>query len=621
MKELILSLLAFLQRVRTQLKLGIKSQPEQNDIMKNFLSSYRHTIVLFVTAIIICIFWFFDIVLQAFQNPHQSFSQLLFSMHDYRLLFRFVISCLFITLSFILSMVIRKKNLEKQDNSYNHERHTDSFESLAIGISSMTGDAFFHSLAEHLSRILNMSHVFIGEFNPGSQTIKTIVVYFDGQFTNNFSYLLSNTPCEDVSRKMKSEIIYNSDVQQLFPNDIYLRNIKASSFIGLPLYSPPDNFLGMIVLADSEPITNLQQIRSILRIFESKATAELRRLREERDYRQAADKLMVMFESITDAIITTDLTGILCDMNRATLKLFGVSSKIEYVGRNGFEFFAPKDRSRLQQQLRITLEHGRSGVHEYTLRKADGFQFNAEVSSVVLVDFEQEPTNILTIIHDITERKMAQETLLQSQKHESIATLAGGVAHDFNNFLNAILGQAALALQKMKTDHPSYKHVEKSMKAAERAADLVQQLLAYAGRGKYVVKEIDINTLLKNNLSLYSSVLPKSIIISTNFEESRLTTRGDPGQLEQVFLNIITNAGESIKDNAGKIFLRTSLCSLHRDDVRYWKYTHIPLPPGPYVLIQIDDTGLGIQPDILNRIFDPFFSTKFTGGASVFLLP
>ncbi len=221
--------------------------------------------------------------------------------------------------------------------------------------------------------------------------------------------------------------------------------------------------------------------------------------------------------------------------------------------------------------------------------------------------------SVVATVRDVTEQKLTQEALWHTQKMESLGILAGGVAHDFNNLLAAMLSQSSLALYKMPPDAPARKHVEKTIIAAERAADLTKQMLAYSGKGGFAIQPISLNTLIRENAHLFTAVIPKSIRLNLNLADALPAFQGDPGQMQQIVMNLILNAAEAIGDNAGQITIATRCRDITAVDDQYWQQTQEPLAPGSYVSLQVEDDGKGMDDETLARIFDPFFTTKFTG--------
>lgn len=223
------------------------------------------------------------------------------------------------------------------------------------------------------------------------------------------------------------------------------------------------------------------------------------------------------------------------------------------------------------------------------------------------------PQLLRGLMIDITQQKETEDALRNAQKMESIGTLAGGIAHDFNNLLAAILGQSSLALSKLPKESPAASNITKAINASERAADLTRQLLAYSGRGKFFTVEIDLNTLVSENIQMLEVSIPKTTQLRYEFGSPSPHIIGDLGQIQQVIMNLIINAGEAIGQNPGYINLLTSRIEITEKNTEYWKYTNAPLAPGSYALIQVRDNGSGISDETLNRIFDPFFTTKFMG--------
>lgn len=210
------------------------------------------------------------------------------------------------------------------------------------------------------------------------------------------------------------------------------------------------------------------------------------------------------------------------------------------------------------------------------------------------------------------ERRQAESALRQSQKLESIGLLAGGIAHDFNNLLTAMLGQTSLARARLADDAPERRHIEKAIQSAERAADLTRQLLAYAGKGQFEIQPLDLNGLVQENIGLLTTALPPRATLSLDLAPGLATVEADRGQMQQVVMNLVLNAIESLQESAGTIRIST----FHRMGSELAADLSYGDPPGPdqaYVGFAVGDDGVGMTPETVNRIFDPFFSTKTDG--------
>jgi CheY-like chemotaxis protein len=190
--------------------------------------------------------------------------------------------------------------------------------------------------------------------------------------------------------------------------------------------------------------------------------------------------------------------------------------------------------------------------------------------------------------------------------------LAGGIAHDFNNLLTGMLGYAELALLNLAPDAPARAHLDQIRQAALRAADLAQQMLAYAGRGRLVLQTIDLARLVMDIARLLQAALPKHTVVRFEHTPGLPAIEGDPTQIRQVIMNLLTNAAEAIGTENGMVMVRTGWVYAQPADL-VSPYLHEELPAGSYVTLEVADTGCGMDEAILAKIFDPFFTTKFTG--------
>lgn len=222
-------------------------------------------------------------------------------------------------------------------------------------------------------------------------------------------------------------------------------------------------------------------------------------------------------------------------------------------------------------------------------------------------------------VMDITERKRAAEQrmemerrLLHTQKLESLGILAGGIAHDFNNLLLAVLGNLELVLEESSETSPTHANIERSVTAARRAAMLTNQMLAYSGKGQFVVQAVDLTRLVNENIQMLRASVFKTITMNLRLDERLPMIQADEGQIQQVVMNLITNASEAIGETSGIVTISTGemLC-----DATYLQQSHIleKPEPGRFVWLEVSDTGCGIDGATLKKIFDPFFTTKFTG--------
>ncbi len=239
--------------------------------------------------------------------------------------------------------------------------------------------------------------------------------------------------------------------------------------------------------------------------------------------------------------------------------------------------------------------------------------------SVVERDEIGKPRRISGTYQDISERKRQERErqeldsrLEEIARLESLSVLAGGIAHDFNNLLVGMLGSAGIALSELPTESPAHAHVELIEKTARQASDLTRQMLAYSGKGRFVVAPVSLTRLVREMTHLLDSAISTKSMLRLDLEESVPAVEADVTQLRQVVMNLIINAAEALPDGEGLITIRTGLQEV---DEHYLQNTRFGdgCTEGPYVFVEISDTGVGMTPDVMERIFDPFYTTKNSG--------
>ena len=262
-------------------------------------------------------------------------------------------------------------------------------------------------------------------------------------------------------------------------------------------------------------------------------------------------------------------------------------------------------------------QQGDQARFETLIRRKDGSTFVAEIAvNSISVGTQQLK---LAFVHDATSRlKREQERLeleaqiQQAQKLESLGVLAGGIAHDFNNLLVGILGNAEITLHDMSRESPARDSVQDIAEAAERAADLVRQMLAYAGKGRFVVEKLQISRLVQEMGHLLEVSISKKAVLRYELGQNLPMIEADATQVRQIVMNLITNASDAIEAHSGVVSICTGAMEC---DHAYLSETYLDddLPEGQYVYVEVSDTGVGLDWEARSRIFDPFFTTKFAG--------
>jgi PAS domain S-box-containing protein len=251
---------------------------------------------------------------------------------------------------------------------------------------------------------------------------------------------------------------------------------------------------------------------------------------------------------------------------------------------------------------------------DFPTQTRDGRELVTAWASVVLSDGTH-----IGIGRDVTfhrraedERKRLESQMQHAQKLESLGVLAGGIAHDFNNLLVGMLGNASLALMDIEPNTPLHEVVKDIETTALRAADLTKQMLAYSGRGRFVVRPVDLSALVEEMAHLLHTVISKRSRLTLELSREVPHIEADATQLRQIVMNLITNASDALGGETGDIIVRTGVRSCDQSYLRS-DFSDETLPQGMYAWVEVQDTGLGMSPDTISRIFEPFFSTKFTG--------
>ncbi|MFH0769273.1 MAG: PAS domain S-box protein, partial [Chloroflexota bacterium] len=323
----------------------------------------------------------------------------------------------------------------------------------------------------------------------------------------------------------------------------------------------------------------------------------IERKRMEEVLRQSEEKLRAIFDSLALGVIVSDLNGKILELNKAKVRTHGYDSKEELIGRSLFELISEKDRARVVDDRRQTLEHGYSESAEYTYLRKDGSEFIAQVSRTVLKDVSGEPIEFITITEDITERKRMQEHLILTDRLASIGELASGIAHELNNPLTSVIGFSELLLEKKDIPVDIREDLEVINREANRTAGVVRNLLTFARKHAPTKQPVDIAAVIKNVLELraYEQRI-NNIQVNTHFFPGLPEVMADGFQLQQVFLNIIINAEFFMIETHGRGAL-----------------TITTEPVGDIIRASFADDGPGIPKENLSHIFDPFFTTKEVG--------
>ncbi len=336
-------------------------------------------------------------------------------------------------------------------------------------------------------------------------------------------------------------------------------------------------------------------------------------LQEGRPHRKQLYHLL--FELMPGSVVLLDARGFVLDANPAFCRQIGFSRE-ELLGGHVSRF--SQDSIEAIERNLNRLMAGEVLEHQVTNVQKDGSVRHYELRETAIT-FPDGSRGILALANDITDRLRVQRDklemerqLLHADKLKSLGLLAGGIAHDFNNLLTAITCNIELMMMDLDRNSPLQNELKEAAFATKRATDLTRQMLAYSGRGRFVISNVDLSDLVGEMAELLNASISKKASLRLNLASELPFVAADGPQLQQVVMNLATNASEALMDRPGLINITTCVRECEAEELAQNRVAH-SLAPGRYVVIEIRDTGCGMDETVQHQLFDPFFTTKFTG--------
>ncbi|WP_420628317.1 ATP-binding protein [Candidatus Leptofilum sp.] len=515
--------------------------------------------------------------------------------------------------------------------------------SVALQKAAQSEEAVYQVFGEQLLKL--GLHASVNLLDESGENLRVVSVVFSkrlmkiielaekrlGLSSIGFSYLADAAPA-DAAVLQKGDIIFLPDnsekMRQVITPNIYrfakpfLKPFLKLPAILAPLYAD-SKIVGVLYLAgerlrieDVPAIgafsTHLSIALENARLFQAMQQAEKQQRKLANELKQQTHLLEAILAATPDNFLVFDLDGRFLFISNAILEYLQVDVA-DVVGKTWRELNLPPAFGELSDQDRAAvLETSEAASREFVYPMPDG-EVEIEFVTNPFLGPNGEITAFVTTARDVTERKQTMQAMYRTQKMESLGILAGGIAHDFNNLLVAMLGQTTLAQTHLSKTNPAFTHISKAVQAAEQAASLTRQLLAYSGGGQFTIQPVALNRLIDESVDLLNLALPKQVTLQLNLAPDLPHIEGDVTQIQQVIMNLIINAAEAIGEQAGTIWLSTVVCQITSQDHRFWRYTDHPLPSQKYAKLSVQDSGIGMDEATRSKIFDPFFTTKFTG--------
>lgn len=332
------------------------------------------------------------------------------------------------------------------------------------------------------------------------------------------------------------------------------------------------------------------------------------------EMQQEMKRLAVAVEQSTESIMITDVEGIILYVNAAFEATSGYSSE-EVIGQHPDILWSEKHDDVFFSKLWNTIAAGKTWEGELTNKKKDGDLYVEEAVIYPIRNDADEVVNYVSISRDITQQMEMEKHLRQQQKMNAIGELAGGVSHDFNNILTAILGYVALCMNSVEEESKVYSYLNEIVKAGDRATKLVRQILTFSRQEEQELHSLQLQHIIEDSLSMVQTTMSKNIVIERDVDQDCGSILGDTTQLQQVVVNLCTNAAHALGKGNGRLSVSLQQVEILEQNTGEQL---VELDPGSYACLTISDTGCGMPPDVIERIFEPYFTTKKKGEGTGF---
>jgi two-component system, cell cycle sensor histidine kinase and response regulator CckA len=465
---------------------------------------------------------------------------------------------------------------------------------------------FYASIHNIVGELMNARNFYIALYDPTTQLLSF----------PHFVDEVDNTPAPKPLGHGLTEYVMRTGEPLLASPEVFetlvhrgeveLIGAPSLDWMGVPLRAGNETFGVLVVQSYSPEVRFAERDKEILTFVSQQLASAIDHKRHEEALRRSEARYRSLVQSAVYGIYRSDAQGRFLDVNPALIAMLGYDSPEEVMELDPVRdvFLNPEEHERLTREFQ---QKCRLDGLEVRWKRKDGGVITVRLSGRG-TSGPEELENVLEIIaEDVTERRALEDQFRQAQKMEAVGRLAGGVAHDFNNLLMVISGYTEVLLEELKPQEELQSKAEAIQQAADRATTLTRQLLAFSRKQLLELKVVDVNAIVSDMERLLRPLIGETIELATHLKPDVGHTRADAGQLEQVIMNLVVNARDAMP-MGGRVLIQTERVEL---DAR--RREHSLIPPGPYVLLSVSDTGAGMDKETQSRIFEPFFTTKEKG--------
>jgi PAS domain S-box-containing protein len=491
------------------------------------------------------------------------------------------------------------------------QKRTEELNSALYAIAARTHSAedlqsFFAAIHNIVGQLMCARNFYIALYDRDSQLL-SFPYFVDEQDSAPASKKLGRGLTEHVMRTgeplLATPAVFDGLVRR---GEVELIGAASLDWLGVPLRIGNTSIGALVVQSYTEKVRFGERDREILKFVSQQLATAIEHKRHEEALRRSEARYRSLILSAAYGIYRSSLEGKFLDVNPALINMLGYGSPEEVTALDPKQdvFLNPEELARLSDDYRRT---GSLNGVEVQWKRKDGHVIIVRLSGRAMDGQDEAKGELEVIAEDITERRQLEEQFRQAQKMEAVGRLAGGVAHDFNNLLMVINGYTEVLLEQLEPGDGRHQKVQSIQQAADRAAMLTRQLLAFSRKQLLELKVVDVNHVISDMERLLRPLIGENIELITRLAPDAGRTRADAGQLEQVIMNLVVNAKDAMPDG-GKITIQSSDVTV-RQNFREHRF----IQPGRYVVISLGDTGHGMDKETLSRIFEPFFTTKEKG--------